>query len=232
MLSINYKCELLPKHLHFALISDKIVKNSVERMLSYMKKRILSLFLSVCMLVTIFTCVASAADVSVDKTLPTIVRLCPGTIIGENTEDVLPVPDVYGPIYSQGWEIKAVDGEWVPYDGHPLELEDDGAVVRYYAVTFSNNADDYEYSNECELIVEHNPTGSYLYSGTNHWRVCADCGGKADDELHDHFENPKAGNSVCGVCGAPRTSQWTGLASFFDWLLDFVLVRLLPLFGL
>ena len=182
-------------------------------------KKVISLIMSICFIFTMFACVSSAASVEVDPSLPAIIRLCPGTVIGEATEDILPTPEVYGAVYSEGWEIKVEGGDWVPYQGEPLELTDDGAKIRYFAITFSNDIKDYAYSNECDLIVKHNPTGSYLYSGTEHWRVCADCGGQSDVELHDHFEDPKAGNTVCGVCGAKRTSQWTGLAAFFDWLL-------------
>ncbi|MBQ5677517.1 MAG: hypothetical protein IIV47_01460 [Clostridia bacterium] len=182
-------------------------------------KKVISLIMSVCFIFTMFACVSSAASVEVESSLPAIIRLCPGTVIGEATEDILPTPEVYGAVYSEGWEIKVEGGDWVPYQGEPLELTDDGAKIRYFAITFSNDIKDYAYSNECDLIVKHNPTGSYLYSGTEHWRVCADCGGQSDVELHDHFEEPKAGNTVCGVCGAKRTSQWTGLAAFFDWLL-------------
>lgn len=188
-----------------------------------MKKRVLSLIMSVCLIFTVFACVAGAASVEVEQTLPTIIRFCPGTVIGDSTAEVLPVPVVYGSVYQQGWEIKVEGGDWVPYDGSPLDLEDDGAMIRYFAISYSNDANDYAYSNECELIVKHNPTGSYIYSGSEHWRVCADCGGEDGVELHDHFEDPKSGNTVCGVCGAKRTAQWTGLAAFFDWLLTTIL---------
>ena len=186
-------------------------------MLLYMKK-VISLALGVCLLLTMFLCGASAASVEVEPTLPTIIRLCPGTVIDEKIKDVLPAPVVYGSVYAQGWEIKVAGGDWVPYEGEPLELTDDGAMIRYYAAPYSNIETEYAYSNECELIVKHNPTGSYLYSGTDHWRVCADCGGKDGEDLHTFFDEPKTGNTVCEICGAKRTSQWTGLASFFDWL--------------
>lgn len=196
-----------------------------------MKKKVLSLILSVCLLLTVFTCVASASTVEVEQTLPAVVRLCPGTVIGVDSKDVLSAPLVYGEVYQHGWEIKLVDGDWVPYDGKtPIDETYDGAVIRYFAVTYSNNPEDYVYSNECQLTVKHNPTGSYLYSGTDHWRVCADCGGNANEELHDFFEEPTSTNTVCGVCGAKRTSQWTGLASFFDWLLGYVLGEILKMF--
>lgn len=185
-----------------------------------MKKRVFSLVLGICLLLSMFTFTASAVTVEVDKTLPTIIRFCPGTVIGEKTKDVLPVPEIYSDetIYSQGWEIKVVGGDWVPYTGDPLELTDDGAMLRYFAAPYSNNEADYAYSNECKLIVKHNPTGSYLYSGTDHWRVCADCGGKAGEDLHTFFDEVTTAGTVCTVCGAKRTSQWTGLAAFFDWL--------------
>ncbi len=193
-------------------------------------KKVLSLIMSVCLLFTMFACVSSATDVEVEKNLPAVVRLCPGTVIGETAEDILPTPEVYGAVYSKGWEIKVEGGDWVPYDGEPLELSDDGAKIRYFAITFSNDIEDYVYSNECDLIVKHNPTGSYLYSGTGHWRVCADCGGHDPEELHDFFAEPTAQNTVCGICGAKRTSQWTGLASFFDWLFGYVLNEILAMF--
>lgn len=196
----------------------KIVKNSVERMLPHMKKRIISLIMSVCLLVTLFVCFASAAAVEVDQTLPTIIRLCPGEVIGQTTDDVLPPPTVYGSVYQQGWEIKVEGGNWVPYENQPLDETYDGAVLRYFAVPFSNDETEYAYSNECELIVKHNPTGSYIYSGTDHWRVCADCGQKDGEELHSFFDAADPKDTVCKVCGAKRTSQWTGLAAFFDWL--------------
>lgn len=183
-----------------------------------MKKRVFSLIMSVCILFTLFTCVAGASDVEVEQTLPTIIRLCPGTVIGESTESILPTPVVYGSVYEQGWEIKLEGGDWVPYNGEVLDETYDGATIRYFATPFSNLESDYVYSNECQLICKHNPTGPYEYSGTDHWRMCADCGGKDGEDLHDFFDDPKTDNTVCTICGAKRTSQWTGLAAFFEWL--------------
>jgi len=202
--------------------SDKIVKNSVERVLYIMKKKIFSLIMSLCLIVTMFTIVAGAAAVEVELTLPTIVRLCPGTVIGEKTEAVLPAPEVYGSVYVEGWEVKREGSDWVPYHGEALDETYDGALIRYYAAPFSNNEADYAYSNECEIICKHNPKGPYKYSGTDHWRECADCGGKDGEELHDFFDsfdtNHEDLDTVCQVCGAKRTSQWTGLAGFLSWI--------------
>ncbi len=195
-------------------------------------KKVLSLILSVCLLFSVFAYNVSAADVYVDDTLPAIVKFCPGTIIGKNTDEVLPPPQVFGSTISEGWEIKVGDSEFIPYDGEPLELEDDGAVIRYFAATVEGDSVSYDYSNECQLIVKHNPTGEYLYSGSYHWRVCADCGDKADEEIHSFLIEVTGSGTACKVCGAHRTTQWTGLASFFDWLFNEVLVGLLPLFGL
>jgi hypothetical protein len=207
--------------LHFTVNSDKIVKNSVERVLYIMKKKIFSLIMSLCLIVTMFSIGASAVEVEVDQ-IPTIVRLCPGTVIGDNTDHLLPAPNVYGSVYVQGWEIKLEGGDWVPYHGEVLDETYDGALIRYYAAPFSNNEADYVYSNECDLICKHNPKGPYKYSGTDHWRECADCGGKDGEELHDFFDsfdtNHEDLDSVCQVCGAKRTSQWTGLAGFLSWI--------------
>ncbi len=190
-------------------------------------KKVISLIMSVCLLFTMFACVSSAASVEVEQTLPAFVRLCPGTVIGEATEEVLPVPVVYGSVFSSGWEIKVEGGDWVPYNGEPIELSDNGAKIRYFAITYSNDIKEYAYSNECDLFVRHNPTGPYCYSGTDHWRECADCGGRDGEELHEFFnefdmENDEGADTVCKVCGAKRTSQWTGLAGFFSWLLKLI----------
>ncbi len=190
-----------------------------------MKKRIFAIVMSVCLLFTALSCVASAAgEFSVAQTLPNALRLCPGTVLGET--DKLVAPDVYGAVYSQGWEIKNEIGQWVPYTGEPLEPTD-CLEIRYYAVPFTNDHSAYAYSNEIKVIVQHNPTGEYLYSGTHHWRVCADCGGGEDvKEVHSHFDGDATsdtGFSTCTVCGAHRTTQWTGLAGFFQWLFDVVI---------
>ncbi len=193
-----------------------------------MKKKIFSLIMSLCLIVTMFTLVAGAAvAVEVEQTLPTIVRLCPGTVIGEKTDVILPAPEVYGPVYVQGWEVKLEGGDWVPYQGEALDETYDGALIRYYAAPFSNDEGAYSYSNECEIICKHNPKGPYKYSGTDHWRECADCGGKDGEELHSFFgsfdTNHEDEDTVCQVCGAKRTSQWTGLAGFLSWIFREVL---------
>ncbi len=194
-----------------------------------MKKRIFSLILSVCLLATMFVFATSAADiVEVEQSLPTIVKFCPGTVIGPDTEKVLPTPVTYGSVYSKGWEIQ-LEGtdDWVPYNGEALDASYDGAKIRYFAVPYSNNQADYKYSNECELIVKHNPQGAYMSSGTEHWRLCADCGQKDGSDMHTFFDQfdmeNEANDTICKVCGAKRTSQWTGLFGFFQWLLKTVM---------
>ncbi len=187
-----------------------------------MKKRLFAIAMSVCLLFVLFSLVASAASVDVEPTLPATVKFCPGTVIGDATTEKLPEPVVYGSVYSQGWEIKKVDGDWVPYDGTALDASYDGAQIRYFAAPYSNDASEYVYSNESTMIVKHNPTGKYLYSGSHHWRTCADCGGGEDDKvLHSFFDasGTQTGSATaCTVCGAHRTPQWTGLAAFFEWL--------------
>ncbi len=194
-----------------------------------MKKRIFAIVMSVCLLFTAFSCVASAASIEVDQTLPTTIRICPGSIIGETTKGKLDAPEVYGSVYVQGWEIREVGAtDWEPYDGEPIVLPDKVAEktyeVRYFAAPFSNDHNEYAYSNVSTVLVKHNPQGDYLYSGTDHWRVCGDCGGKHGEALHSYFEDDFAmdgtatSNTICTVCGAHRTPQWTGLAAFFSWL--------------
>ncbi len=196
-----------------------------------MKKRVFAIVMSVCLLFTAFSCIASAADVEVAQTLPTAVRICPGTIIGEGTKGKLDAPAVGGYVYAQGWEIKeagASDDTWIPYDGEPITLSGKATEatyeVRYYAAPFSSDASKYVYSNVSTVLVKHNPTGEYLYSGSYHWRVCADCGGKHGEALHSFLDSGTGGmtggETACTVCGAHRTPQWTGLAAFFQWLFD------------
>ncbi len=182
-----------------------------------MKKRILAIVLSLCVLFAMATVVSAAGSATVETDIVTTIRVCPGDYINDKT---IGEPIVAGPVFSQGWEIKLPNSaEWIPYQGQAISESDDGALIRYYVATYDG---DYDYSNECTVIAKHNPTGSYLYSGTDHWRVCADCGGKAGEDLHSFFESDTGGTSgketACTVCGAHRTSQWTGLASFFEWL--------------
>ncbi len=180
-------------------------------------KKILAVILSVCVLFALATVVSAAGDATVETDIVTTIRVCPGAYINDKT---VGEPQVSGPVFSEGWEIKLPGStDFIPYEGQALTEADDGAVIRYYVSTYDG---DYDYSNECALIVKHNPTGNYLYSGTDHWRVCADCGGKSGEELHSFFETSTGGSTsgetACSVCGAHRTSQWTGLAAFFEWV--------------
>ncbi len=182
-----------------------------------MKKRVLATILTVCFLFSAMACVASAAsNVSVGE-IDLFKRICPGDII--DTE-IMEIPEVRGYARSQGWEIKSIDGYWIPYDGEPLPEKPDAFGLRYYAVDYDGN---YAYSNECEVKVAHNPSGSYEYSGLEHWRVCDDCGGQADLGGHDHLgSDAKAESKVCSVCGHVRTSQYTGILAFIEWLMALV----------
>ncbi len=180
-------------------------------------KKLLAVILSVCVLFAMSTVVSAAGDATIETDIVTTKRVCPGAYVNDKT---IGAPEVAGPVFSEGWEIKLPgSADFVPYEGQALDEADDGAVIRYYVATYDG---DYDYSNECVLIVKHNPTGSYLYSGTDHWRVCADCGGKSGEDLHSFFESSSGGSSggetACSVCGAHRTSQWTGLAAFFEWV--------------
>lgn len=180
-----------------------------------MTKKVLSVIMSVCLLFGVFTCMVSAAAVpTIDEEIPVKVRICPGRTIDIDT------PEVSGNVYSQGWEIKVVGGEWIPYDGEPLEKSDDGSSIRYFA---ANSVGEFVYSNEALLTVEHNPIGDYKYSGMEHWRDCADCNGKADKGAHTTLgEDATAKDNICQVCGHQRTSQYTGILAFIEWVMALI----------
>ena len=183
-----------------------------------MKKRVLATILAVCLIFSVMACMASA---SADFTVAEIIsskRICPGDVIDDN---FIEAPEVTGPVYAEGWEIKYEDGEWYPYDGQPI-AEDAGVfTVRYFVANADGTS--YAYSNECTVIAKHNPKGNYEASGTDHWRVCADCGGECEKGGHDHLaEGATAANKVCTICGHRRTSQWTGLLAFWEWIMALI----------
>ena len=180
-----------------------------------MTKKVLSAILSVCLLFGVFSCLASAAAIpTIDSELPVKVRICPGRVID------IDAPEVSGNVYAEGWEIKVVGGEWIPYDGEPLDRYDDGAYIRYFV---ANSVGGYAYSNEALLIVDHNPIGDYKYSGTDHWRDCADCDGQADKGGHTTLgSNATAADNICKVCGHRRTSQYTGILAFWEWVMALI----------
>ncbi len=182
-----------------------------------MKKRVFAIALCVCLLVAAFTVNTNAALISIDSDILSTVRICPGKTI----EDGLDAPEVFGPIYAQGWEILTSDGIWVPYGGVAL---DEGVVqVRYFITDASG--DEY-YSNVCEVTVKHNPKGDYQYDGINHWHICDDCGGQADKGAHTTLDvgmdDAAVNNKVCQVCGQVRTSQYTGFLAFWAWIINLV----------
>lgn len=189
-----------------------------------MKKRVLATILTVCLLFSVMACAASAASGLDVEDIVSSIRICPGKIINS---DVIEEPAIYGYAKVSGWEIQTTDGVWLPYDGEAIDENIIG--LRFYAVDYSNN---YEYSNECSVRVEHNPIGDYQYSGTDHWRICDDCGGQADKGGHTHLgAEATANNKVCQVCGHVRTSQYTGLLSFWEWLIPSVMA-ILSIFGI
>lgn len=177
-----------------------------------MTKKVLSVILSVCLLFGVFACFASAAAVpTIDTEIPVKVRICPGKVIN------IDAPEISGNVYAEGWEIKYEGGDWIPYDGEPLGKEENGASIRYFA---ANAVGGYAYSNEALLTVDHNPIGDYKYSGTDHWRDCAECDGQAEKGAHTTLgEDAKQADNVCKVCGQRRTAQYNGLLAFWEWIM-------------
>ena len=181
-----------------------------------MTKKVLSAIICVCLMFSMFACVASAASLPViNGEIPAKVRVCPDTAL-----DVT-APEVTGNVFSEGWEIKVVGGDWIPYDGTPLDVRTyAGANVRYFA---ANSVGGYVYSNEAELILDHNPIGAYKYDDNYHYRDCADCDGQACKAAHTTLgETATAKDNICKVCGHTRTSSLTGLLVFWEWLMALI----------
>lgn len=186
-----------------------------------MKKKILAIVMTACIFVTVFICSASAAVApEVVSEIPLEYRFCPGSAIAYDTFGEI---EVLGNAYTEGWEIKVLGGDWVPYNGNGLSQSYDGASIRYFA---ANEAGDYSYSNECVIRVAHNPSGKYEYDGMNHWRECADCGGQADKGAHTHLgegmDDAAVKDNICKVCGSKRTPQYTGLKAFLAWIMSLI----------
>ena len=177
-------------------------------------KKVLSVLLSVCLMLGLVATLASAAAIpTIDAEIPVKVRICPGATIDARVE----APETSGNIYSEGWEIKVVGGEWIPYDGEALDKNDNGAYIRYFA---ANAVGGYAYSNEALVVIDHNPIGDYKYSGTDHWRDCADCDGQASKGAHTTLgADATQANNVCKVCGQRRTAQYNGLLAFWEWIM-------------
>ena len=183
-----------------------------------MTKKIFAIVMSVCLFATAFAFSASAAVApTVNSEIPIEYRFCPGAVI---EDDVFGEIEILGSVYTQGWEIKIVGGDWIPYDGLPLDNYDDGASIRYFA---ANSVGGYAYSNEALVVVDHNPIGDYKYSGTDHWRDCADCDGQACKGGHTTLgSDATQADNVCKVCGQRRTSQYNGLLAFWEWLMALI----------
>lgn len=179
-----------------------------------MKKRVLATILTVCLLFSVLACVANAeASITIGEIISSK-RICPGDVIDF---EFIARPETEGGIYAEGWEIKTADGIWVPYDGEPISENAGTFSIRFFAADAQGN---YAYSNECVVTAKHNPSGAYQMSGTDHWRVCVDCGAETDKGGHDHLaEGATADNKVCSVCGNVRTSQWTGILAFWEWIM-------------
>lgn len=182
-----------------------------------MKKRVLATILTLCLLFSVMACVASAqANITIGEIISSK-RICPGDVIDFA---FIPRPETEGGIYAEGWEIEISEGVWVPYDGEPISETAGTFKVRYFAADAQGN---YVYSNECVVTAKHNPVGGYEMSGTDHWRVCNDCGGQADKGGHDHLKSSSLSTEkVCTVCGHVRTSQWTGILAFMEWLMALI----------
>ncbi len=181
-----------------------------------MKKRVLATILTVCLLFSVMACVASAATVEVGEIVKSV-RICPGKVIDSS---VIEEPVVKGYPKKAGWEVQNSDGSWVQYNGAAIGERQVDFNLRYFVVDYDGN---YEYSNECAVRVAHKPIGDYQYSGTDHWRVCDDCGGQADKGGHDHLSaDATSQNKVCTVCGHVRTSQYTGLLGFMEWFMGLI----------
>ena len=181
-----------------------------------MKKRVLATILSVCLLFSVMACVASAASVELGEIISNV-RICPGKVIDEK---VIDSPEIKGYPKGSGWEVQTEDGLWIPYDGEAIAENAKDFNLRYYAVDYSDN---YVYSNVCSVRVAHKPIGDYQYSGTDHWRICDDCGGEAEKGGHDHLSSSAtSADKVCRVCGHVRTSQYTGLLAFWEWIMALI----------
>ncbi len=181
-----------------------------------MKKRVLATILTVCLLFSALACVAGAASVEVGEII-TSVRICPGKVINS---DVIAEPEIKGYPKGSGWEIQTEDGLWIPYDGSAIGERQTDFNLRYFTVDYSDN---YVYSNVCAVRVAHNPIGDYQYNGTDHWRACDDCGGQAEKDGHTHLAGEAtAADKVCRVCGHVRTSQYTGILAFIEWIMALI----------
>lgn len=185
-----------------------------------MKKRVLATIFAVCLLFSVMACVASAATGGADINVGEIIsskRICPGDVIDFS---FIPRPAIEGGVYAEGWEIKTPDDIWVPYDGEPIS-EDAGVFnIRYFAADAEGR---YAYSTECVVTAAHNPAGEYKFDNSEHWRICADCDGRANVEVHSHLSaEATAANKVCNICGHERSSSLTGLLAFFEWVLNLV----------
>ena len=140
-----------------------------------MKKRVLATILAVCLLFSVMACMANAADDFVIAEIISNERICPGDVIDDN---FIKAPKVDGPVYAEGWEIKYEGSEWMPYDGEPIAENAGVFAIRYFAANADGSS--YAYSNECIVTAKHNPKGGYEASGTDHWRVCDDCGAETE----------------------------------------------------
>lgn len=179
-------------------------------------KKVLATMLAVCLLFSVMACVAGAATVEVGE-IVTNIRVCPGKVIDDS---IIAEPSIKGYAKNFGWEIQNSEGFWVEYNGTVIEESQGDFNLRYFVVDYDGV---YTYSNVCSVRVAHNPIGDYQYSGTDHWRVCGDCGGQADKGGHDHLSaDATAANKVCTVCGHVRTSQYTGILSFMEWFMSLI----------
>ena len=181
-----------------------------------MKKRIISVFMCVCIIACLFTISISAISGPAIGAIGASVRLCPGKQI---TNIAAPEVTSANTVTASGWMVQKVGGAWVEYAGEALDEKYNGAKIKYFA-TDENGT---EYSTEATLTVAHNLEGGYEHNDVQHWRVCSDCGEKCNKEFHTWVDGMQ-----CSVCGAEQTpaagisiASITMLMNFFMKIIEF-----------
>lgn len=180
-------------------------------------KKVLATLLCVLMLVGAVCVVPAFAESYAIDDIPTEYRLCPDKALD------LEAPAVTGDPFARGWEVKYRGGDWIPYGGESFHESDnnytEGVSVRYFAADEQGN---YSYSNVCKLTIAHVPVGQYQHNDEEHWRVCDDCGGRADVGYHTSLTSDQE-NENCTVCGAQRAGRYSVVKKIWDWLMNFIM---------
>lgn len=180
-------------------------------------KKVLATLLCVLMLVGAVCVVPAFAETYAIDDIPTEYRLCPDKALD------LEAPAVSGDPFARGWEVKYRGGDWIPYGGESFHESDnnytEGVSVRYFAADEQGN---YSYSNVCKLTIAHVPAGQYQHNDEEHWRVCDDCGGRADVGYHTSLTSDME-NENCTVCGAQRAGRYSIVKKIWDWLMNIIM---------